>query len=280
MRSRNGGFRPAVGRFGNTRSVRRVLPAMPGSATPTSTSRCRVPLVTVNRRRARVPRLAALCAATTAAAGAAAWTGGGVGGAAAEEIPRASLASASRLEGAATTPDLVAPTAPVAGTRVDARFGLPGTAWSARVESVAAFAREGVLREVPGGVRVDALAALGDEVAIVGGARAQAAFGGATPDLRPDLLGEAEVLPLVGARAALSVDRASGLAIELDATPLDGGIGARAVYRTALDRAWRLELGIGVTHGLDAPWSGELAGGSDPVPRTRGAAWIGLRASF
>ncbi|MFM1823413.1 MAG: hypothetical protein RI967_1679, partial [Planctomycetota bacterium] len=147
-----------------------------------------------------------------------------------------------------------------------------GTPWSARVESVAAIAREGVLREVPGGVRVDALAALGDEVALVGGARAQAPFGASTPEP----LGDLEVQPLAGVRAAIPVGPRGGVAIDLDATPFDGGVGARAVYRTALDRAWQLELGVGVMRGLDMPWSGD----ADATGETRAAAWIGLRAAF
>ncbi len=170
------------------------------------------------------------------------------------------------------TPDLVAPMAPIAGIRTDARFALIGTPWSARVESVAAIAREGVLREVPGGVRVDALAALGDEVALVGGARAQAPFGASTPEP----LGDLEVRPLAGVRAAIPVGPRGGVAIDLDATPFDGGVGARAVYRTALDRGWQLELGVGVMRGLDMPWSGD----ADATGETRAAAWIGLRAAF
>lgn len=217
-----------------------------------------------------------LMVAAASAAGGAARAGGESIGWGAGTTERSGGRTGAILDGAAATPDLVAPASSVAGMRADARFELPGTAWSARIESVAAFAREGVLREVPAGVRFDALAALGDEVAIVVGARAESAFGASTPDLRPDSSGAAEVRPLVGARAAIPIDRASGLAIDLDATPLDGGTGARVVYRTALDRAWRLELGVGVTRGPGTPWSG----GDASAGEARGVAWIGLRASF
>lgn len=251
-----------------------------------SAERRRTPRVAGDLDRVRLHRLAALgAAAAVAAAGAGAWPGGGaegiahgIGAAAAGAWSQVAPfdAAAATPDLFAATPDLVAPASSIEGMRADARFELPGTAWSARIESVAAFARAGVLREVPAGVRIDGLAALGDEVAIVAGARAESAFGASTPDLRPDWIGAAAVRPLVGARAAIPIDRGSGLAIDLDATPLDGGTGARVVYRTALDRAWRLELGVGVTRGPGTPWSD----GDGSAGEARGAAWIGLRASF